>query len=130
MFNILPVDRTRRQFIQEKIDKKTKPLGALGDLEELACRLALILTGDRESRISIKKPVMLVFAADHGIAEENISIAPAEVTQQMVLNFLNGGAAINCFCESNNMAIEVIDAGINSRLAGELITLLGKRLCQ
>ncbi|TQV89618.1 nicotinate-nucleotide--dimethylbenzimidazole phosphoribosyltransferase [Aliikangiella coralliicola] len=109
MFDITPLTDSKRTAIQQKIDQKTKPPGALGRLEQLAMQLALI-TGSDE--IILNKPTMLVFAADHGIAKEGVSIAPPEVTQQMVLNFLNGGAAINCFCRANDIALEVIDAGI------------------
>lgn len=109
MFNISPLKKTELKIIHKKIDQKTKPLGALGDLETLAIQLALI-TGTKN--ILIKKPTMLIFAGDHGIAKEGVSIADSEVTQQMVSNFINGGAAINCFCRTNNIALKVIDAGI------------------
>ena len=74
--------------IQNKIDLKTKPIGALGQLESLAKQIALVQQTDK---ISINKASMLIFAGDHGI-----SIASSEVTTQMVQNFLQGGAAINC----------------------------------
>ncbi|MCP4411917.1 MAG: nicotinate-nucleotide--dimethylbenzimidazole phosphoribosyltransferase [Gammaproteobacteria bacterium] len=117
MFDINKPDLKDCLQIQYIIDQKTKPPGSLGRLEELAMQMALIIgkTNNQNSifkEIIIKKPTMLVFAGDHGIAEEGISIAPSEVTQQMVLNFLNGGAAINCICRSNDMTIDVIDAGI------------------
>lgn len=101
--------------IQNRIDQKTKPLGSLGVLEDIALQLALIQSQGKEvaaTEIKITKPTMLVFAGDHGIAEEKISIAPSEVTAQMVLNFLAGGAAINCFCKANDIAFKVIDCGI------------------
>ncbi|AJR08917.1 nicotinate-nucleotide--dimethylbenzimidazole phosphoribosyltransferase [Photobacterium gaetbulicola] len=101
--------------IQERIDQKTKPLGALGQLEKLAHQLALIQSqgkADALVEITLEKPTVLVFAGDHGIAEEGVSIAPSAVTQQMVLNFLAGGAAVNCFCRANEVAIKVIDCGI------------------
>lgn len=109
MFDISALDLTDHEFIQAKINNKTKPQGALGTLESLATQLALITGKDA---IKLTKPTILVFAGDHGIAAEGISIAPSEVTQQMVLNFLDGGAAINCFCRSNQIEIDVIDAGI------------------
>ncbi|GAW95377.1 MULTISPECIES: nicotinate-nucleotide--dimethylbenzimidazole phosphoribosyltransferase [Colwellia] len=127
MMPISPLSKATLAVIQTKIDEKTKPLGALGALEPLAVQLALISEqrrknhADFDSRssadkgnghISIKMPTMLVFAGDHGINEEKLSIAPSEVTQQMLLNFLQGGAAINCFCQSNELALRVIDCGI------------------
>lgn len=119
---IKPVDTSRSAKIQTKLDEKTKPQGSLGRLESLAMQLALIL-GDKnlESQkgklviadpVNISRPVMMVFAGDHGIAAEGVSIAPSEVTQLMVTNFLEGGAAINCFCRTNDIVLQVIDAGI------------------
>jgi nicotinate-nucleotide--dimethylbenzimidazole phosphoribosyltransferase len=110
MFDIKSIIRLNEKSIQNKIDQKTKPPGALGVLENLAKQLALVIAVN--DKIKINQPAMLVFAGDHGIAEEGVSIAPSAVTQQMVLNFLNGGAAINCFCRTNEMDLEVIDAGI------------------
>ena len=103
-------------FVSNILDDNDKPIGSLGKLELLALKLALI-TG--KEKIKLHNPTILIFAGDHGIAKENISIAPSEVTKQMVLNFLNGGAAINCFCNENEIAIEVIDAGILSPLDNE-----------
>lgn len=109
MFEITPLVRANRAIIQKKIDQKIKPLGALGEIENIAMQLALV-TGPEA--IEISNPCMLIFAGDHGVAKENISIASSEVTQQMVMSFLEGGAAINCFCQSNDMTLEIIDAGI------------------
>ena len=108
-WQIPPLDRSAQPEIQTRIDQKTKPVGSLGQLEQLALQIALV---QQKQRISIDRPLMLVFAGDHGIAEEGVSIAPSSVTQQMVLNFLAGGAAINCFCRANHLPLKVIDAGI------------------
>lgn len=101
--------------IWHRINQKTKPVGALGQLETVAHQLAMIQSGsksDTVTEIEIDTPTAIVFAGDHGIADEGVSIAPSAVTQQMVLNFLAGGAAINCFCRTNNVPLKVVDAGI------------------
>lgn len=106
--------------IQHIIDTKTKPVGSLGQLEQVAFQLAVIQSQAKQSAaetITLTKPTMLVFAGDHGIASEGVSIAPSEVTQQMVMNFLAGGAAINCFCRAGDIELHVVDAGILAPLA-------------
>ncbi|MGY5539227.1 nicotinate-nucleotide--dimethylbenzimidazole phosphoribosyltransferase [Vibrio brasiliensis] len=109
------LDHSYSESIWQRINQKTKPLGALGQLETLAHQLALIqsnIKGDVVTDIKICQPTAVVFAGDHGIADEGVSIAPSAVTQQMVLNFLAGGAAINCFCRTNQVALKVVDCGI------------------
>jgi nicotinate-nucleotide--dimethylbenzimidazole phosphoribosyltransferase len=107
--SIHPVAQHLRPSIQQKIDNKTKPLGALGKLEELALQLGLI-QNSLNPRIDRKS--LFVFAADHGIAEEGVSAYPAEVTGQMVKNFLDGGAAINVLCRQHHIDIRVVDMGV------------------
>ncbi|USD63987.1 nicotinate-nucleotide--dimethylbenzimidazole phosphoribosyltransferase [Vibrio sp. SCSIO 43136] len=104
-----------QQQIQTNIDTKTKPPGSLGQLESLAAQLAKVQAareGHLGDTITLNKPQAIVFAGDHGIAEQGISIAPSAVTQQMVLNFLTGGAAINCFCRSADIDLKVVDCGM------------------
>lgn len=124
-WQIAPLDRSNQCDIQARIDQKTKPLGALGQLEQLALQIALV---QQKTRISIDRPLMLVFAGDHGIAEEGVSIAPSSVTQQMVLNFLAGGAAINCFCRTNHLPLKVIDAGIKDEIKPAPSALIVQRI--
>lgn len=92
------------------INNKTKPLGSLGQLETLAKQLGLI---QRTTQPTIREPAIIVFAADHGVTEENISAYPQSVTWQMVENFLGQGAAINVFARQNGCALQVVDAGVN-----------------
>ncbi len=124
-WQITPVNTQSAPLIQAHIDQKTKPLGALGQLEEVALQIALI---QERARLSIERPLMLVFAADHGIAEEGVSIAPSSVTQQMVRNFLAGGAAINCFCRTNHLPLKVIDAGIKDEISPAPAALINQRI--
>lgn len=97
--------------VRAKIDQKTKPLGSLGVLEDLALQIALLQ--DTLSP-SINKPHVIVFAADHGIAATGlVNPYPQEVTAQMVMNFLAEGAAINIFTRHNQVGLSLVDAGVN-----------------
>lgn len=120
MFSISALTSQFDQTISDKINHKTKPLGALGQLEVLAAKLAKIQSSKANQlidKLAVTKPQLFVFAADHGIARQGVSIAPSEVTQQMVLNFVAGGAAVNVFCRQFGWHLEVVDAGILAPLA-------------
>lgn len=107
---ITPVNPEQLQKAQLLLDNKTKPPGSLGRLEEFARRIAAI---HGKIRPDLSKKVIYVFAGDHGITEEGVSLFPREVTPQMVLNFLAGGAGINVLARHAGAEVRVVDAGVD-----------------
>ena len=109
-FRINAVDRTLAPALQSKIDRKTKPVGSLGRIEQLALHLGLI---QHSLTPRLHQPHVLVCAGDHGAAKAGVSAYPQEVTWQMVENFLAGGAAINVLARQAGLALIVANAGVN-----------------
>jgi len=98
-----------KKSVREHLDDLTKPRGSLGRLEELALKY-LLCRGSRDS--GIEKASLYTFAGDHGITRQKITPFPSEVTAQMVLNMLNGGAAVSVMCRNASIAYSVVDAGV------------------
>ena len=102
------------QQLQQIVDQKTKPLGALGRLETLAVHLGRI---QGTTTPQITQPQIRVFAADHGLTKHGTSAYPSAVTAQMVYNFLQGGAAINVLARQHDIELKVVDAGVDADFA-------------
>ncbi len=108
--SIQPLEQAWFDKAQARLNILTKPPGSLGRLEEFAGRLVAI-TGN-EMPEPLKKAVF-TFAGDHGVTEEGVSLYPKEVTRQMVLNFLNGGAGINVLARQAGADVVVVDIGVD-----------------
>ncbi len=106
---IRPLDKTAMEAARKRLDQLTKPQGSLGRLEELAIKLAGI-TG--QERPCFPRKAVIVLAADHGVVAEGVSAYPQGVTQQMVQNFLAGGAAINVLARRAGARVIIADMGV------------------
>jgi nicotinate-nucleotide--dimethylbenzimidazole phosphoribosyltransferase len=95
----------------DKMNRKTKPPGSLGVLENVAVRLA-DLQQTLEPKLTKKR--ICVYAGTHGVTSEGVSAYPSEVTAQMVLNFLSGGAAINVLGRHGGIEIHIVDTGVDT----------------
>lgn len=110
---IKPVDISKMERAQERLDTLTKPPGSLGKLEEIA-KLIVGITG-KENPV-LEKKIIFTFAADHGVVIEGVSAFPQAVTGQMVYNFLSGGAGINVLARHAGARVVVADLGVASDL--------------
>lgn len=109
-FHIKPLDEAMRGPLQQKIDNLTKPRGSLGRLEELALQIGLV---QHTLTPELRKPVNVVFGADHGIIDEGVSLSPKEVTWQQMCHFSRGGAGINFLCKQHHFRLVLVDAGVD-----------------
>ena len=120
IFDIPAIDSAAARAAAERQRILTKPPGSLGRLEDVACRLA----GIQGSALpTVSNRWIVVAAADHGVTGDSVSAYPQEVTAQMVLNFLSGGAAINVLARHCGARLVVVDAGIR----GPVLTEVGSR---
>jgi nicotinate-nucleotide--dimethylbenzimidazole phosphoribosyltransferase len=108
---IEPASELWREKARCHLDTLTKPLGSLGVLEDIAARIVAVR---REAFAQPLRKAVYIFAADHGITAEGVSAYPREVTRQMVLNFLAGGAAINALARLHRVDLSIIDAGVDA----------------
>ncbi len=115
-FQIEYPDEGIRHVLTEKIDNLTKPKGSLGMLEELALQIGLV---QQTLSPALHRPHNVLFAADHGIAEEGVSKSPKEVTWQQLSNFLHGGAGVNFLCRQHGFELVLVDAGVDYDLPYE-----------
>ena len=111
--SIPPIDEEARRLARERQDRLTKPAGSLGRLETLSVDLAG-MTGRVDPPLGQR--VVFTLAADHGVAAEGVSAYPREVTAQMVLNFLAGGAAVNVLARLVGARVVVADLGVDADL--------------
>ena len=106
-----------------EMDAKTKPVGSLGELEELAVHLAAI---QRTLQPDVSRARVVVFAADHGVTVEGVSAYPRQVTAEMMRNFARGGAAVCTLARSADVEVEVVDVGVDAELREELDALAAR----
>lgn len=121
---IRPIDGSFKNMAKARLDSLTKPQGSLGVLEDLAMVLCAIYGS---TCIGVAKKAVFVFAADHGVAAEGVSLYPKEVTGQMVLNFLAGGAAINVLAKHAGAGVNVVDVGVDCEF-GEIDGLIQRKV--
>jgi len=108
--SIQPVDQAFIKKAYERLDNQARPNGSLGKIELMAARLAGIY---QQIDIHLENKMIVVCAGDHGVCEESVSRFPSDVTPQMVLNFIQGGASINVLARDAGASVRVADLGVN-----------------
>jgi nicotinate-nucleotide--dimethylbenzimidazole phosphoribosyltransferase len=112
--SIKPVDRDLEKRAAARLDKKTKPVGSLGRLEEVACRVVAITGQENPSHA---RKTIITMAGDHGVVEEGVSLFPPDTTVGMVRNFVGGGAGVNVLARHVGASVVVVDMGVNADLS-------------
>ena len=115
-FHISRPNEAIRPALIDKINNLTKPKGSLGTLESLALQIGLI---QQTLTPTLQHPQNIIFAADHGIVEEGVSLSPKEITRQQISNFLHGGAGVNFLCRQHGFTLKIVDAGVDYDLPYE-----------
>ncbi len=108
-FSITEPNRAIRADLKDTIDNLTKPKGSLGMLEDLALQVGWI---QQTLSPQLKNPHHIVFVGDHGVAAEKVSLSPQEITYQMLLNFIKGGAGVNFLANQHHFKLQVVDVGV------------------
>lgn len=125
-FNIQKPSQAIREAIIAKINDLTKPKGSLGTLEELALQIGLI----QQTLVpKLSNPHNIIYAGDHGITDEGVSLSPKEITRQMINNFLSGGAGVNFLARQHHFTLKVIDGAIDFDFP-PIQGLINRKICR
>lgn len=125
-FHITQPDETIRPKLTDKIDNLTKPKGSLGTLEKIALQVGMI---QQTLTPTLRNPQNIIFAADHGIVAEAVSLSPKEITWQQVIHFLRGCGGVNFLCRQHGFTLKVVDAGVDYDFPEEL-GVINKKVCK
>jgi nicotinate-nucleotide--dimethylbenzimidazole phosphoribosyltransferase len=116
-FHIQPTDKAFAPQLQTKIDNLNKPKGSLGRLEQLALQIGLI---QHSANPGLMHPCHILFAADHGIEREGVSVSPRDITWQQMENFTRGGGGVNLFCRQHGFHLRLVDVGVDHTFSPSL----------
>lgn len=109
-FNIQKPDTAIAVALENKINNLAKPKGSLGTLEKIALQIGLI---QQSLTPVLQHPVNVIYASDHGIADEGVSKSPKEITRQVIHNFLNGGAGVCFLARQHGFELKIVDGGVD-----------------
>ena len=115
-FSIHTPNQEIKPALIDKINNLTKPKGSLGTLENLALQIGLI---QQTLSPALHHPQNIIFCADHGIADEGVSVSPKEVTWQQTIHFTHGGGGVNFLTHQHGFGLKIVDAGVDFDLPYE-----------